>query len=169
MTVGQVDGVEVPMDLGADRRGVDMGPSAVPYARLHEALGRLGIASRDHGNIAVPVVEAVRQADATAKYLPTIEAVCERLAELVEEIVRDGRFPLVLGDDHSIAMGTLAGLTRARGRAPSVIWVDAHADANAPQSSPPGNVHGMPVHFAPGAANVASDRAASAAASCTTV
>ena len=156
--IAQVDVIGVPMDLGADRRGVDMGPSAVRYARLQEALGRLGIATRDHGNLAVPVPEATHEDDPAAKYLPTIEAVCGRLAELVEEIVEQGGFPLVLGGDHSIAIGTLAGLTRARGRPPGVIWVDAHADANAPRNSPSGNVHGMPVHYALAAQTIAPER-----------
>src|SRR6202790_1022534 len=83
-----------------------------------------------------------------AKYLPIIQAVCEELAGVVEQIVRSGSFPLVLGGDHSIAIGTLAGVHRGRGVVPGVIWVDAHGDINTPLSSPSGNVHGMPVHFA---------------------
>ncbi len=136
------------MDLGADRRGVDMGPSAVRYARLQESLERLGITVVDRGNITVNVPEATHEADRRAKYLPEIEAANARLADLVEEILRGGGFPLILGGDHSIAIGTLAGIARVRGRAPGVLWVDAHADANAPQTTLSGNVHGMPVHFA---------------------
>ena len=146
--VAGVDVIGVPMDLGADRRGVDMGPSAIRYARLKESLERLGIVVRDHGNLAVPVPESASVAEASAKYFPIIAEVCRTLAGIVEASVRDGRFPLVLGGDHSIAMGTLEGVSRARERQPGVIWVDAHGDINAPMTSPSGNVHGMPVHFA---------------------
>jgi arginase len=136
------------MDLGADRRGVDMGPSAIRYARLKESLERLGCEVTDHGNLSVPVPESATIDEQNAKYLPIIAAVCDELAALVEQIVRSGRFPLVLGGDHSIAMGTIGGIAKARGRAPGVIWVDAHGDINTPLTSPTGNVHGMPVHFA---------------------
>ena len=132
----RVDVIGVPMDLGADRRGVDMGPSAVRYARLEEALKRLGITTVDHGNLVVPVAEAASEGDRSAKYLPIINDVCRELAALVTTIVRDGGFPLVLGGDHSIAMGTLAGVHGARERAPGLIWVDAHGDINTPLTSP---------------------------------
>jgi arginase len=127
-----------------------MGPSAIRYARLSEGLRALGIAEIvDHGNIAVPVAEACAQGDAHAKYLPLIRGVCEELAALIARIVREGGFPLVLGGDHSIAMGTLAGLYHGRGgKQPGLIWIDAHADMNTPETSPSGNVHGMPLAFA---------------------
>ena len=142
----RVDVIGVPMDLGADRRGVDMGPSAIRYARLKENLGLLGVATtNDHGNLYVPVPESATMDEASAKYLPLIRAVCEELAQLVERVVREGGFPLVLGGDHSIAIGTLAGVRRARGRQPGLIWIDAHGDINTPLTSPSGNVHGMPV------------------------
>jgi len=146
----RVDVIGVPMDLGADRRGVDMGPSAIRYARLRENLEALGIARYiDHGNIPVPVAEShVAESAKNAKYLPIILAVCAELGRLVEDVVRQGGFPLVLGGDHSIAIGTLAGVRRARGRESGLIWVDAHGDINTPLTSPSGNVHGMPVHFA---------------------
>jgi arginase len=156
--VGRVDVVGVPMDLGADRRGVDMGPSAVRYARLQESIARLGIEVADHGNLHVPVAESIAAAEQNAKYFGVIEAVCRELAGIVETIVRAGGLPLVLGGDHSIAMGTLAGLARARGRAPGVIWVDAHGDINTPLTTPSGNVHGMPLHFALRDAHVRADR-----------
>jgi arginase len=143
-----VDVIGVPMDLGADRRGVDMGPSAVRYARLKESLERLGILVTDRGNLRVPVPESATVDEQNAKYYPIIKAVCDELAGIVEGVVRAGSFPLVLGGDHSIAMGTIAGVARARGKAPGVIWVDAHGDINTPLTSPSGNVHGMPVHFA---------------------
>ncbi len=137
------------MDLGASRRGVDMGPSAIRYAKLHDALLRLGIPSIvDHGNLEVPIRESADANDAAAKYLDVIKDVCERLALLVEQAVKEGGFPIVLGGDHSIAMGTLDGLTRGRGEPPGLIWVDAHADINSPDSSSSGNVHGMPLYYA---------------------
>lgn len=145
----RVDIVGVPMDLGASRRGVDMGPSAIRYARLHERLRELEVAQIvDHGNLAVPIREALQAKDDSAKYLDVIEAVCDELARVVEEGVRAGGVPIVLGGDHSIAMGTLAGLTRARSAPPGLVWIDAHSDINNPQSSPSGNVHGMPLWFA---------------------
>jgi len=146
--VARVDVIGVPMDLGADRRGVDMGPSAIRYARLKESLEKIGIAVTDHGNLRVPVPESATVDEANAKYFPIIKAVCDELAVAVHDVVAHGGFPLVLGGDHSIAMGTIAGVARARGRAPGVIWVDAHGDINTPLTSPSGNVHGMPVHFA---------------------
>ena len=146
--VARVDVVGVPMDLGADRRGVDMGPSAIRYARLKESLEKLGIAVTDHGNLRVPVPESATVEQANAKYYPIIKAVCEELAGIVRDVIGRGGFPLVLGGDHSIAMGTIAGVALARGKAPGVIWVDAHGDINTPLTSPSGNVHGMPVHFA---------------------
>jgi arginase len=150
MLPARVDVIGVPMDLGADRRGVDMGPFAVRYARLREGLEALGVASLvDHGNLSVPVVESrAAQAVRNAKYLPIILAVCDELARIVEEAIVSGGFPLVLGGDHSIAIGTLAGVTRARKREPGLIWVDAHGDINTPLTSPSGNVHGMPVSIA---------------------
>ena len=147
-TVTRVDVVGVPMDLGADRRGVDMGPSAIRYARLKEQLEKLGVEVTDHGNLGVPVPESATVAEQNAKYFPIIQAVCEELADIVASIVAQGSFPLVLGGDHSIAIGTIAGIARTRGKAPGVIWVDAHGDINTPLTSATGNVHGMPVHFA---------------------
>jgi arginase len=146
----RVEVIGVPMDLGADRRGVDMGPSALRYANLRDRLAALGIAHLvDHGNIPAPVADsATALASKNAKYLPIILAVCRELSRLVEDIVARGGFPLVLGGDHSIAIGTLAGAYRARKRAPGLIWVDAHGDINTPMTSASGNVHGMPVSIA---------------------
>jgi arginase len=145
----RVDIVGVPMDLGASRRGVDMGPSAVRYAKLHQKLERLGIESIvDHGNLQVPIRESAALEDSSAKYLRVIQDVCAQLSTVVETAVRDGGTPVVLGGDHSIAMGTLAGLGRAYGKSPGLVWIDAHADINSPQSSTSGNVHGMPLWFA---------------------
>jgi arginase len=158
VNVATVDVVGVPMDLGADRRGVDMGPSAIRYAKLKESLERAGIRVSDRGNLQVPQPESASTEMQNAKYLPIIQEVCRELAGVVESIVRAGSFPLVLGGDHSIAMGTLAGVRHGRGATPGVIWVDAHGDINSPRTSPSGNVHGMPVHFALEAQTVAAER-----------
>jgi arginase len=150
VTPKRVDVIGVPMDLGADRRGVDMGPSAIRYARLLEGLESLGIETIvDHGNLTVPVPEShAAQAVKNAKYLPIILSVCDELSRLVEEAIHKGGFPVVLGGDHSIAIGTLAGVWRARKAQPGLIWIDAHGDINTPLTSPSGNVHGMPVSIA---------------------
>lgn len=147
--VERVDIIGVPMDLGASRRGVDMGPYAVRYAKLSERLRALRIAEiYDHGNLHVPLREEFEAGDDRARYYDIIENVCGQLASEVEHIVNSNGFPIVLGGDHSIAMGTLAGLTAARGGAPGLVWVDAHSDINSPQTSLSGNVHGMPLWFA---------------------
>jgi arginase len=126
-----------------------MGPYAVRYAQLNERLRKLRIPEiYDHGNLQVPLREEFEDSDQHAKYYDIIDQVCSQLATEVEHIVNSNGFPIVLGGDHSIAMGTLAGLTRARGKAPGLVWVDAHSDINSPDSSPTGNVHGMPLWFA---------------------
>jgi arginase len=134
--------IGAPLDLGQDRRGVDMGPSAIRYAGLEAQLARLGIRSVDRGNVAAAVAEATAMGDERVRFLEQIKATCDRVAVLVEEAVRDGALPLVLGGDHSIALGTLVGLNRARGPG-GVLWIDAHGDLNTPETSPTGNVHGM--------------------------
>jgi len=145
----RVDILGVPMDLGADRRGVDMGPSAIRYARLHERLRAQGVGQIvDRGNLVVPDRDLAKIEHGDPKYLSSIRSVCDVLADCVEQSVQQGAFPLVLGGDHSIAIGTLAGLRRARGEASGLIWFDAHADINSPKTSPSGNVHGMPVFYA---------------------
>lgn len=149
-TPTRVDVIGVPMDLGADRRGVDMGPSAIRYARLQKRLQALGVTDlRDHGNLVVPSPESANISEVpNAKYLPAIRAVCNELADITAQVILEGGVPLVLGGDHSIAIGTLAGLARARKAPAGVLWFDAHADINTPESSHSGNVHGMPVSFA---------------------
>ena len=148
-TIDRVDIIGVPMDLGASRRGVDMGPSAVRYAKLNERLRSLRIPEiYDHGNLQVPLREEFEHGDQHAKYYDIIDQVCGRLAAEVEHILNSSGFPIVLGGDHSIAMGTLAGLTKARGKPPGLVWVDAHSDINSPATSSSGNVHGMPLWFA---------------------
>ncbi len=137
--------IGAPLDLGQARRGVDMGPSAIRYAGLDERLTEIGLAVSDRGNIVAPEPESLALVDERARYLPEILDACAELASLVEETVREGARPLVLGGDHSIAIGTLAGLATAAGEPGGVIWIDAHADLNTPETSPSGNVHGMPL------------------------
>jgi len=139
------------LDLGAGRRGVDMGPSAIRYAGLHERIEELGRRWADWGDVAVDVPEATEVGDPHARYLASIMRSCERVASLVGEAREDGYLPLVLGGDHSIAMGTLGGLARPAGPG-AVLWIDAHGDLNRPETSPTGNVHGMPLAAAFGAA-----------------
>jgi arginase len=138
------------LDLGAGRRGVDMGPSAIRYAQLGEHVAALGYTVHDHGNVSAGMVEALDEGDPTARYWGAIRRTCEELADRVEESVADNEMPLVLGGDHSIAIGTLGGLARAYGGAGGLIWLDAHTDINSPTSSPSGNVHGMPLAVALG-------------------
>jgi len=139
------------LDLGQGRRGVDMGPSAMRAAGLEERIRSLGYEVHDLGNVASPEPEATALEDERARYLPEIKAACARIAELVAQASIDGEIPLVLGGDHSVALGTLAGLASAHGRG-GVLWVDAHPDINTPETSPSGNVHGMPLAAALGLA-----------------
>ena len=137
-----------PMDLGADRRGVDMGPSALRIADIEGRLRALGYPVVDHGDIDVHEPEVLKIVDARLKYLPEITQSCERLARRVRATLRSGDFPLVLGGDHSMAIGTIAGVAgycRDKKKRLGVIWVDAHADTNTSSTSPSGNIHGMPV------------------------
>src|SRR5712671_3456196 len=136
--------IGAPMDLGAGRRGVDMGPSALRVAGLNEKLTRLGYEVDDLGNIAVDQPESAPTGPENARYLPQIAHTCARLAEMVERAVEQGSTPLVLGGDHSVAVGTVAGMVRHQPKL-GLVWIDAHADMNTPQSSPSGNVHGMPL------------------------
>jgi len=120
-----------------------MGPSAIRYAELAEHLrDALGIATDDHGNVDAPVAEAVGDGDERARFLPEILELCERVASLVADATSAGSLPLVLGGDHSVALGSLVGMAKVRG-AGGVVWVDAHGDLNTPATSPSGNVHGM--------------------------
>jgi arginase len=138
------------LDLGQGRRGVDMGPSAIRYAGLADRLGELGRDVADWGDVRAAAPETADEGSPSCRYLAPIKEACERVATLVDEAVEQGRLPLVLGGDHSIAMGTLGGMARARG-AGAVLWVDAHGDLNRPATSPTGNVHGMPLAAALGA------------------
>jgi len=139
----QIDVIGVPIDLGADRRGVDMGPSAIRYAHLQDRLEELGYSVRDAGNIEVPIAEMCSITDARLKYLDCIIPVSRRISGAVSTSLQGGRFPLVLGGDHSLAVGSVRGA--ARQKRLGVLWVDAHADFNTPQTTPSGNIHGMPL------------------------
>ena len=140
------------LDLGAGRRGVDMGPSAIRYADLAARIRELGRDVADWGNVGVPVPESIEEGDPAARYLGPIKQVCEQVAALVEDAAAQGNFPLVLGGDHSIAMGSLGGMAKRAGAPGSVLWIDAHGDLNRPTTSPTGNVHGMPLAASLGAA-----------------
>lgn len=137
----------VPLDLGQERRGVDMGPSAVRAAGLNSALRGLGYEVEDAGNIHVKLPEEQHFGDIKAKYLKEITETCREVAHLIYQTLEEGCFPVSLGGDHSVAAGTQAGVSkfyRDRGQALGLLWVDAHADMNTPETSPSGNVHGMP-------------------------
>jgi arginase len=142
----------VPLDLGASRRGVDMGPSAVRVAGLEARLEALGHVVEDGGNVAVAIAEQKKEGDPHAKYLKEITATCTKHAETVFKTLEAGKFPLSLGGDHSMAAGTVSGVAeffrqqrRVQEQRIGLIWIDAHADINTPDTSPSGNVHGMPL------------------------
>jgi arginase len=134
--------IGAPLDLGQGRRGVDMGPSAIRYAGLDDRIRLLGRDCFDWGNVEAPVPEATATGDERVRFLPQIMATCDRVSQLVAHAGRDGLVPLVLGGDHSVALGTLAGLAGVHGPG-GVVWIDAHGDLNTPATSPSGNVHGM--------------------------
>jgi arginase len=139
------------LDLGAGRRGVDMGPSAIRYAGLDDRLANLGYDIDDRGNVGTAVAEAIDAGDEQARFLPQIKETCRHIADLVADAAASGSTPLVLGGDHSVALGSLGGLHRAHGPG-GVIWIDAHGDLNSPETSPSGNVHGMVLAAAMGLA-----------------
>src|SRR5437667_1911699 len=146
------------LDLGAGRRGVDMGPSAIRYAGLDKQLeDKLGVRVSDAGNVISPVVETTEMGDTNARYLRQILDLCDRLSALVAEAAGRGALPLVLGGDHSVALGSLVGMAKLRG-AGGVVWIDAHGDLNTPATSPSGNVHGMVLAAALGLAGDAFKR-----------
>jgi arginase len=140
------------LDLGAGRRGVDMGPSAIRYAGLEERIESLGLDATDWGNVGAALPETVATGDERARFLAEIKATCERIAEQVSRATGDGLVPLVLGGDHSIALGTVGGMAATHG-AGAALWFDAHGDLNTPDTTPSGNVHGMPLAAALGEAD----------------
>src|SRR4051812_4728446 len=140
--------IGVPLDLGQSRRGVDMGPSAVRVAGLEARLEALGHAVEDGGNVTVAIAEQKKVGDPSAKYLKEITATCTKHAEHIVKTLESGVTPLVLGGDHSVAAGTVSGgaeFYRRKNEKIGLIWIDAHSDINTPETSPSGNVHGMPL------------------------
>src|SRR6185436_15753486 len=140
--------IGVPLDLGGNRRGVDMGPSAFRIAGLGERLASLGIQVIDTGDLAAPIPETKTEGDPTKKYVREIARVCERLYKTSLGVLEKGGLPLVLGGDHSLAAGSVAAsadFLRRTEKPVGVIWVDAHGDMNTPATSGSGNVHGMPL------------------------
>jgi arginase len=148
VTPKQIRVIGVPLDLGQSRRGVDMGPSAVRVAGLEARLEAVGHNVEDGGNVAVAIPEQKKEGAAHAKYLKEITATCTKSAELVIKSLEAGKVPLVLGGDHSVAAGTVAGVAefyRRQNQKIGLLWIDAHSDMNTPETSPSGNVHGMPL------------------------
>lgn len=137
-----------PLDLGAGHRGVDAGPSAFRIAGLVKALRDMGFTVQDEGNIAVQIPETTEIGQTNARFLEEITQACQSHFDKVLEIMQKGHFPLVLGGDHSIAIGTIGGISafyHQRGQQIGVIWIDAHADMNTPETTHTGNIHGMPL------------------------
>jgi arginase len=140
--------IGVPMDLGQSRRGVDMGPSALRVAGLQQRLKALGHTVEDIGNVAVKQPEEQHYGEKRAKYLHEISETCRGLAEMTEHTLSEGFVPLVLGGDHSLAVGSFSGVSnyfRRQSKRVGYLWLDAHGDMNTPESSPSGNIHGMPL------------------------
>jgi len=148
MRGSHIEIIGAPLDLGAGRRGVDMGPSALRVANLKARLAAIGYQVEDLGNVPVRQAEASPEGHPHAKYLPQIAATCQSIAIQVESTLEHDGLPLVLGGDHSVAAGSVAVVARhfrQRGQRIGLIWLDAHADMNTPETSPSGNVHGMPL------------------------
>lgn len=148
ITPKKIQLIGVPLDLGQARRGVDMGPSAVRVAGLEARLEALGHVVEDSGNVTVAMAELKKEGDPHAKYLKEITATCTKSAELVVKALEAGKVPMVLGGDHSVAAGTVSGVAefyRRDNKKIGLIWIDAHSDINTPETSPSGNVHGMPL------------------------
>ena len=142
-----------PMDLGADRRGVDMGPSAIRYANLEEKLENLGYKVTDFGDIDIQISETQKIGNSKLKYLHEIEKTSKQLSGKVESLLNKNYFPLIIGGDHSTAIGSIAGISnycRKRNKTLGLIWIDAHADMNTEETTPSGNIHGMPLAVALG-------------------
>jgi arginase len=145
-----------PMDLGADRRGVDMGPSAIRIAGLQEKLEKLGYKVIDSGDISIQIMERQKVTNPKLKYLTEILKTSKKLASKVERVLEKGQFPLCIGGDHSMALGSIAGVSsycRNHNLELGVIWIDAHADMNTDSTTPSGNIHGMPMSASLGLGN----------------
>ncbi|HWQ57339.1 MAG TPA: arginase [Bryobacteraceae bacterium] len=148
MRTSRIAIIGAPLDLGQDRRGVDMGPSALRVANINRRVAALGYEVLDLGNVPVVQPESYEQGDSRARYVPQIESTCRLLGEMVIQALEEGQAPVVIGGDHSAAIGTIGGVSsffRGRDEKIGLVWVDAHADMNTPDTSPSGNVHGMPL------------------------
>jgi arginase len=153
MAPAKVTFIGVPLDLGAGRRGVDMGPSAFRVADIHARVRALGYEVSDRGDVDVFIQETNDPGDPRMKYLKEIRQACEAVRDGVEAVLAEGALPVVLGGDHSIAMGTIAGVARHHRKNAArigLVWFDAHGDMNTPETSPTGNIHGMPLAVALG-------------------
>src|SRR3990167_6284607 len=140
--------IGVPIDLGFGRRGVDMGPSALRIAGITDGLRELGFVVEDTGDILSPIPELCNLEDKKMRYLPEIREVCLKLSNSVSNVLEEGAIPLILGGDHSLAIGSIAGVSRffkERGKKIGLIWFDAHPDMNTPETTNSGNIHGMPL------------------------
>jgi arginase len=140
--------IGVPLDLGAGRRGVDMGPSAMRIAGLTQSIESLGYAVVDAGDLEIPIAEVSEMGTHEQRYLNEIAATCEQLAGMVKDALDAGRLPLTLGGDHSLAIGSIAGVAmhlESQEKRFGLLWIDAHGDINTPETTPSGNIHGMPV------------------------
>ena len=138
----QVRVIGAPIDLGADRRGVDIGPTAIRYAGLSSQLERLGYSVHDIGNLHIPLPESISAGNPRLKYLEPIIQVSEELAREVTDALNQHEFPLILGGDHSLALGSVSGVAKVHPDV-GILWIDAHADFNTPGTTPSGNIHGM--------------------------
>ncbi len=148
MTPRQVHIIGVPLDLGGGRRGVDMGPSAVRIAGLGERLAAMGCTVTDKGDLTTPIPETQVARDPTKRYIKDIAKVCQRLYQQTRQSLIDGALPIVIGGDHSLAVGSVgasADFAVERGGQLGVLWIDAHGDMNTPATTSSGNVHGMPL------------------------
>ena len=153
MAAKKITFIGAPLDLGAGRRGVDMGPSAFRVAEIHSRVRSLGYEVADRGDIDVFIQETRDPGDPHMKYLKEIRQACEAVRDEVDEVLGEGAMPVVLGGDHSIAMGTIAGVSRhfrKKDERIGLVWFDAHGDMNTPETSPSGNIHGMPLAVALG-------------------
>src|SRR5262249_20589330 len=148
MPARKVTFIGVPLDLGAGRRGVDMGPSAFRLADIHQKVRDLGYEVEDAGDLEVAIQETREPGDPRLKFLKEIRSTCAALRDTVGEVLARGGLPVVLGGDHALGMGTIAGVSRfhrERKQKIGLVWFDAHGDMNTPQTSPSGNIHGMPL------------------------
>lgn len=148
MTPDVVQIIGVPLDLGAGRRGVDMGPSAMRIAGLTQGIQGLGYRVVDAGDLEIPIAEVAEVGMSEQRYLQEIAATCNQLAGMIRDALAQGWLPLTIGGDHSLAIGSIAGVAmhlEPQEKTFGLLWIDAHGDINTPDTTPSGNIHGMPV------------------------